>query len=183
MTQTSISNRSRPGGGRGESLVHVVRSGEDSLPFVRVFLFFFSRHVTDDNRFRRRDNRSPSAGSSGPRYKGEDMVRFPGYASVSPPTVAEKDADLGWLARGGFDRPYRLTSCSPRRLQTYARMTDVGYIRDKVSPSLVFSAHCPAPPLTPLSHSPLCLTTREFPLPLPRTLPRSVLARRCEPST
>lgn len=131
-----------------------------------MFFFFFSRHVTDDNRFRRRDNRSPSAGSSGPRYKGEDMVRFPGYASVSPPTVAEKDADLGWLARGGFDRPYRLTSCSPRRLQTYARMTDVGYIRDKVSPSLVFSAHYPAPPPPSLTHT---LVSDDERIPTPST--------------
>ena len=72
------------------------------------------------------------SGKLGPRYKGEDMLRFPGYVSVCPDTVHEEEVTLEWMASGAFDRPFRLLGCSTERLQTYRKMNDVDYIRDNV---------------------------------------------------
>jgi hypothetical protein len=67
-----------------------------------------------------------------PRWKGEDMLRFPGYVSVCPASVREEEVTLEWMANGNFNKPYRLVGYSKERLLSYQKMNNVNYIRDQV---------------------------------------------------
>ena len=67
-----------------------------------------------------------------PRWKGEDMLRFPGYVSVCPASVREEEVTLEWMASGNFNKPYRLIGYSKERLLSYQKMNNVAYIRDQV---------------------------------------------------
>ena len=111
-------------------------SSEDELELCGSPRKRFQKGNQNRNHHVVRDGRRNGAtnGTSGPRWKGEDMLRFPGYASVRPATIREEDVTVEWVASGGFDKPYLLQGCNEQRLETYRRMNSVEYIRDQLGP-------------------------------------------------